>query len=226
MKDKTHIKICGITNEKDAFNAAAAGADYLGFIFVPNTPRALTITLAQPIIKALKKAHPHVQTVGVFQNQALAEIQEIVNALNLDFIQLHGDESLADCQQLSIPVIKTIILDSAQPENDIFQKIQTYAPSSSNQIHALLFDLPKGSKNHIGELFTPTLQKAMHHSPAFIAGRLQVDNVSEVVERIQPWGVDVASGVEIQPGQKCVEKMHAFCNTVRNTKHLNQKEKV
>lgn len=224
MVDRRRIKICGITNEQDALNAAVAGADYLGLIFVPNTPRAVALKQAEPIVSAIRENAAHVRMVGVFQNQALAEVEKIVSALKLDFAQLHGDESPDYCQQLPVPVIKTILLESS--EDAILQKMQTYTPSVLNNIHALLLDLPKGSKLTLEKVISASLQNAMREQTAFMAGRLQADHITAILDRFQPWGVDVASGVEERPRQKSVEKMRAFCSAVHSATDLNQKERV
>jgi phosphoribosylanthranilate isomerase len=223
MADRTRIKICGITNEQDALAAVAAGADYLGLIFVPGTPRAVTLEQAEPIVSAMRKNAPQVQLVGVFQNQALTEVENILNVLKLDFAQLHGDEPPEYCFQLPTPVIKTLLLDL--PEEALLQKMQTYKSSAMNNIHALLLDLPKGSPLTLEEAISPPLQKAVQEHPIFIAGRLQVETINAVITRFKPWGVDVASGIEERPRQKSVEKMRAFCNAVHSAAGLNQKER-
>lgn len=219
---KTVIKICGLTNEQDALHAIDAGADYLGLIFVPNTPRALSIEQARPIVEAVRRANADVRLVGVFQNQAFAEVQNIVNTLQLDFAQLHGEESLSDCQMLSVPVIKTMTLGSS--ETSALKKVQQYILKQN--IHGLLFDVPKGSRSHIEKVFSVNVQKLVKDIPYFIAGSLQPDTVYSTVQRIQPWGVDVASGVEIEPGKKSQEKMRAFCDAVHATESFSQEETV
>lgn len=213
------IKICGITNAQDALDAVNAGADYLGLIFVPGTPRALSVEQAQTVVQAVRENDRAIRVVGVFQNESQVVVEERIRALRLDLVQLHGDEPPAFCEALSVPVIKTVLLNGNMER--IFSTMQPY--QTLPILHALLLDLPKGSQGQISDVMTPEFFQSVQNAPVLLAGRLTTENVASVVNRFQPWGVDVASGVELAPGKKCPEKMRAFCSAVR-TPSFDQKE--
>ncbi|WP_373531521.1 N-(5'-phosphoribosyl)anthranilate isomerase [Vampirovibrio sp.] len=212
------VKICGITNVSDAMAAIQAGADWLGFIFVPDTPRFITVETAQAILQAVRSQSPPTQCVGVFQNASAETIQAHWAALGLDQIQLHGDETPAFCEQLPAPVIKTLLL---QPHLS-FSNLSTTAMAylQANNVKTLLLDLPKNSAvKAVGSLPDAVgLRSFLSTFPSLLAGGVTADNLQSVLEQFQPVGVDVASGVEQAPGQKDVEKMNRFCQIIQNFK--------
>ena len=141
MTPPTRIKICGVTRPDDALDALRAGADLLGLIFVPGTPRMITMERAKAVVEAVRVVSPETRLVGVFQNQPLETVREIMGTLSLDLAQLHGHESLEKCRALPWPVLKTLLLETS--EASILEKIHRYAPSPRNNIEALLLDCPK-----------------------------------------------------------------------------------
>lgn len=209
------IKICGITNEPDAIAAIQAGADWLGLIFVPGTPRFITIETAQVILEKVRSANPKTQVVGVFQNASHETIQAHLDRLPLNQIQLHGNESPEFCAQIQVPVIKTILI---QPELD-HAHLNTQAAAYLQQpnVQYLLLDLPKGAflKNVLNLPNPETFKQFLSQFPCLLAGGLNPENTRQALERFQPGGVDVASGVEQSPGRKDVEKMNRFCEIVQ-----------
>lgn len=216
MSAPVKIKICGITRAEDALNAVKAGADYLGLIFVSASPRSVSPENAQKIVDTVKTQFPDIKIVGVFQDHSLVDIQAILETVRLDFVQLHGTESVEFTQALPVPVIKTVILSA--DETSLLQRIQPYA--SLNNLHAFLLDLPKGAKASITEVpFAYNIQKLLNQRPYFIAGKLDSINVSEAIQQLTPFGVDVASGVESAQKEKnikkSIEKMNAFCQAVK-----------
>lgn len=205
---KTLIKICGITSVQDAELAIEAGADFIGLIFVPETPRYIDTETAKEIVSAINGQVP---VVGVFQNPDEEDIQSILDQVPLDYIQLHGQETPQQCQKLNRPVIKTVsILETLDTEN-----VQSYL--SIDQVEYILIDRPK-DQSSLSLLDIPEDQLATirNHRPILLAGGVTPDNVIVLLERFMPHGIDVASGVESAPGRKDPQKMINLCSTIRH----------
>ncbi|MEE9296749.1 MAG: phosphoribosylanthranilate isomerase [Phycisphaerae bacterium] len=196
----TRVKICGITNRRDALEAVEAGTDALGFVFAPS-PRRITPDDARAIIKGLP---PFVTTVGVFVDAATEEIEWVSAAAGVDMVQLHGQEPSEVCARCSRPVIKRIAVSSDDTHADLSARVQGYRAS------LYLLDPGAGS----GETFRWELVRAVE-GPLLVAGGLNPDNVKSLIQEVRPFGVDVSSGVEEQPGQKDPEKLRAFLRAVR-----------
>lgn len=203
----TIIKICGITTAKNAQLAIEAGATWLGLIFVPNTPRTV-VTSELLAITQLARTNG-IQLVGVFKNQPIELINGIAESLQLQLIQLHGDETPQDCQQCLKPVIKVFALEPFPSA----EQVLPYQPF----IDYVLLDLPKGypSLPQWATYPVEALQKAIN-LPILLAGKLTAETVGAVVSQHHPAGVDVASGVETTvAGEKSTEKMTVFVENVR-----------
>ncbi len=197
---RTRVKICGITNLIDAETALKSGADALGFIFVPDTPRYITPDNASEIITELP---PFIATVGVFRNSEQTEVQAIALECGITSIQLHGSETPEYCNQLSLPVIKVIELQS---ENDL-QSIEKYT------VNALLVDKPKAIST--GTINLELAKKARTYTNRLIlAGGLTPNNVADAIRCVKPYAVDVASGVEAEKRRKDPDKISAFMQAV------------
>ncbi len=217
------IKICGITNPTDAMAAIEAGADWLGLIFVPQTPRFVPVESATEIMRQLRALYPETTVVGVFQNQSLSDIERLIQVLKLNRVQLHGHESPDFCAQISVPVIKTLLLHPELPELDISElRRQSATFLEVPQVQALLLDLPKGSAipsvlnvTH-SDAHSEKLRSFLSDFPCLLAGGLTPDNIQPALQIFQPAGVDVASGVEQAPGKKDVDKIKRFCHIVQN----------
>ena len=193
------VKICGITNLEDAHHASTSGADALGFVFYPGSPRFINPDLARRIIADLP---PLVTTVGLFVNEAPARIRELVDFCGLNTVQLHGDEEPNQCNYPPCRVIKALRL--RQPmDSGLF---------AAYQVSALLLDA------YIPDQFGGTGQRCDWQQAAVIAaqhriilaGGLSSENVVDAVRQVRPYGVDVSSGVENKPGQKDPEKVARF----------------
>ncbi len=198
---RTRVKICGITNLTDAETTIDAGADALGFIFVPETPRYIKPVDAAEIIRALP---PFVTTVGVFRNAERKEIEDIATQTGTTSIQLHGTESPEFCTQLSLPVIKVFEL---QNEEDL-QTLEDY------NVNACLIDKPKSISK--GTVNWELAEKArLHTKKLILAGGLTPDNVADAIRYVKPYAVDVASGVELEKRRKNHRKIKAFIKAVR-----------
>lgn len=207
------VKICGITREDDALLAVAMGADAVGFIFAPSK-RQVAPTLVRDIIRRLP---PEVMTVGVFRDEAASRVVEIVNSTGLRAAQLHGRESAETTRWVRerVPyVIKAFV--AGDPE---------LAQARSYGADAILLDSPVPGS---GEVFDWSLAEGRPDGvPIILAGGLDPQNVAEAVRKVQPWGVDVASGVESdrgEPGQKDARKVHAFVQSAREAAPSEENE--
>jgi len=188
----TAIKICGITNIEDACCAAASGADAIGFIFHPPSPRYVTPGTVKKIIAELPYA---VITVGVFVNLDCTEVKRIMTLCGLDMVQLHGAESPAFCRQFpSAQVIKAIAL---RKEADLAH-VREY-PIKAMLVDA--FDPQRhGGTGEKADWALAAKVKKLH--PLILAGGLSLANIREAIKAVSPDAVDINSGVEIAPGRK------------------------
>ncbi len=182
------VKICGITNREDALAAVDAGARALGFIFYPKSPRAVT---PEQVAAFVKDVPDTIWKVGVFVNESPAKIEEIGAQLGLDIAQLHGAET-PDQHPRGLRVWKAFRMTPGQTAD-------THYPAE-----AILLDGPGA-----GTTFDWSLG-AGFAAPIIVAGGLDEHNVREAVARAHPWGVDVSSGVESEPGRKDHTRMKRF----------------
>lgn len=196
----TRIKICGITNLRDAMTAANAGTDALGFVFAPS-PRRIAPLDARAIIRELP---PFINKVGVFANACRDEIISIIGRTGINAVQLHGNESPVECQEFAVPVIKRIKIDPDDTARSIKRKIENY------DITTFLLDPGSGD----GLTFDWTIARSLKRN-IIIAGGLNLDNVSRVIRLLRPYGVDICSGVEKSKGIKDLRKMKRFIREVR-----------
>jgi phosphoribosylanthranilate isomerase len=195
------VKICGITNEADAFAAVEAGADALGFMFYPASPRHVAAAVVSEIVPRLPA---HVLTLGVFVNPVLDEARAIVAACGMGGVQLHGDETSELCAQFA--PLKVWKAFRVRDESSL-------KPLPSYAVDAWLLDAHSAKGlGGTGERFNWDLAvraKSLGR-PVVLAGGLTPENIAEAVRQVQPWGVDVSSGVEAAPGQKDHAKVRAF----------------
>ena len=201
MTYRTRIKICGLTDPVDAGVAVDLGADMLGFVFAPS-PRRLDVREAALFWPSLPRGVPK---VGVFKDQDEGEVAGVLGALQLDYIQFHGDENPAFCRTFGVPVIRAASVLSVR-DLEAFEEW--------GFADFFLVDLPK-ERTHGVIAREVALAAANLSRPALVAGGLAPENVGEMVRAVQPWGVDVARGVEREPGKKDIEKMRRFVEEVR-----------
>lgn len=196
----TRIKVCGITNVDDARAAVAAGVDAIGLVFAPSK-RRVDFALARDIVAA---APPLVNVIGVFMDQDLRVVIELVGVLRLDAAQLHGAEPPEYCEALACKVIKRFDVPPDATAATLNERIAAYETATP------LLDPGAGD----GQVFDWSLARDLER-PVIIAGGLSPENVSEAIRAARPLGVDVASGVEAVPGRKDHEKLRAFVRAVR-----------
>lgn len=193
------VKICGITNLEDALHAIACGADALGFVFFPGSPRFVDPDRARQIIAELP---PFVTTVGLFVNEPPARIREMVDFCGLNTVQLHGDEEPDQCCYPPCRVIKALRL-KAEMDESFFASF----PASALLLDAYVPD-KFGGTGHRCDWEKAAAVASSHR--VILAGGLTPDNVAEAVQQVHPYGVDVSSGVEEKPGKKDPEKVARF----------------
>jgi phosphoribosylanthranilate isomerase len=206
----TKIKICGIKTLRNALIAIDAGADYLGFNFYPKSPRFVDKETCAQITSVLKREHPNVKLVGVFVNLPVEEIKNILNICSLDLAQLHGDESPKTFSKLAPRAFKAF---RGIPDEEIKLYARSEAPSFL--VDATLTGSYGGTG--ITADWSAAAKLAIHH-PLFLAGGLKPENVAEAVRQVNPWGVDVASGVESRPGEKDAKMIKDFVQAVHSVK--------
>jgi phosphoribosylanthranilate isomerase len=204
----TKIKICGITNRQDAQLAIELGADALGFIFYPNSPRSIKVQDAANICNELP---PFVTKVGVFVDELEYEIEKALGECLLTALQFHGEEPPGFCQKFPAKSIKAIhVRDEA-----------SLRAAAEYDVDALLLDSYTDSeRGGTGKTFDWSLAvkaKELLTPPIILSGGLTTANVQEAVRKVRPYAVDVASGVEREPGKKDPEKLRRFIELCKSS---------
>ncbi|POQ05866.1 phosphoribosylanthranilate isomerase [Pseudomonas syringae] len=200
-------KICGITRIEDALAAAEAGADAIGLVFYPKSPRAVTVLQARAIIAALP---PFITTVGLFVNASRCELNEKLDAVALDMLQFHGDETPEECDGYHRPYIKALRVKAG---DDIAGVCRTYRNARGVLLDTYVEGVPGGT----GETFDWALIPDDLDKPVILAGGLTSANVAQAIAQVRPYAVDVSGGVEKSKGIKDREKILAFMSAVHGT---------
>jgi len=203
---RTRVKICGVTRLEDALVACHAGADALGFIFFAPSPRNIEIEAARTIARVLPA---FVTTVGLFVDPDQDMVERARDAVPLDLLQFHGNESPEVCEQFGVPYIKAVRM---RPEVDLLECARRYKCARG----LLLDTYVSGTKGGTGERFDWTLIPAEVSLPIVLSGGLDPENVVAAIRGIRPWAVDVCSGVEATKGIKDPARILAFMTGVRN----------
>jgi phosphoribosylanthranilate isomerase len=201
---KTRIKICGLTREEDVDAAVAAGADALGFVFYPPSPRYLTPQRAAELVK---RVPPFVDVVGLFVNEAPEVVRAACDALPINVLQFHGDEDAAYCRQFSRPYLRAA---RVRPELDLVEFAGSFPDARGLLLDAFVEAYGGGGHVFDWTLIPPDL-------PGFLvlSGGLTAANVGDAIRRVRPVAVDVSSGVEMGKGIKDHSKIAAFVAAVR-----------
>jgi phosphoribosylanthranilate isomerase len=201
---KTRIKICGLTREEDVDAAVAAGADALGFVFYPPSPRYVT---AQRAVELVRRIPPFVEVVGLFVNEPPEVVQAVCAALPISILQFHGDEDAAYCRQFSRPYLRAA---RVRPELDLVEFAGSFPDARGLLLDAFVEGYGGGGHVFDWTLIPPDL-------PGFLvlSGGLTAANVGDAIRRVRPVAVDVSSGVEMGKGIKDHSKIAAFVAAVR-----------
>jgi phosphoribosylanthranilate isomerase len=201
---RTRIKVCGITRLDDARRAVELGVDALGFVFWPGSPRCVSADSAADIAAALP---PFVATVGVFVNQPLDEIAAIVSAVGLSAVQLHGDEGPDAWLRMPGRCIKAVGVGAGFEAAEL----ERWPP----RVWPLLDALDPARRGGTGRIVDWSVAAgAARVRRVILAGGLDASNVGEAIARVRPFAVDVASGVESEPGVKDPGRLRAFVERV------------
>jgi len=211
---RTRIKICGITRVEDGVAAARAGADAIGLVFWPGTPRRVDVARARAIAAALP---PLVSTVGLFVDPSADEVRAVLDAVPLCALQFHGHEDAALCRAFGRPYLKAIPVGA---EGDLLESLSSYGDAAGVLLDAPPSDgLPGGT----GRTFDWNRIPAALPLPLVLSGGLNAGNVGDAIRRARPWAVDVSSGVEAlgadgrpQKGIKDAARIAAFVAEVRH----------
>jgi phosphoribosylanthranilate isomerase len=206
-RPRLFVKICGITSVEDGRQAVEAGADALGFVFWPPSPRYVTPERAAAITAALP---PLVVRVGVFVDASRDELARTADAAGLDLLQLHGQESPECFAALPRRALKALRVG----EGFRSQEAEAFARSAAG---VLLDTHRPEAPGGTGRAFDWTKVRGLRERVPFLllAGGLTPDNVADAIDAVDPHGVDVSSGVEAEPGRKDVEKLRAFVEAAR-----------
>lgn len=193
---RTRIKICGITRPEDATLAVQLGADAVGFVLWPASPRAVTPAQAA----AIDTTGGFSARIGVFVNAPPREVAEAVRVARLGAVQLHGDEDASDFSQVGAPVIKAMTLTDS---SDVARAIALPA-----EVTVLVDASDSAKRGGTGRLADWSLARAVSDArPVILAGGLSASNVGDAIRAVRPWGIDVSSGIEAAPGVKSSERM-------------------
>lgn len=218
----TKVKICGLSEIEHAVVASEAGADFLGLVFAPSR-RQIALEKGGQLAEVIRGLKPRPKVVGVFVNATPEEVNRVAEYCRLDWVQLSGDESWQYCQEISKPIIKALHVAQGQTAEDIIAEIEKgYRLLLQKELICLL-DSPVGDfYGGTGQAFDWQLAAEVSASfPVMVAGGLTPENVAQLVSRVQPWGVDVSSGVETN-GRKDAAKIRGFIQEVRKVEQVLQ----
>lgn len=205
---RTRVKICGITRPDDAVAAAECGADAIGLVFYGRSPRAVSVAQARDIVAALP---PFVATVGLFVDAPPAEVEAVLAAVPLSLLQFHGSEAPEYCVRFGRPYLKAVAM---QPGVDLDAMAEAYAGAAALLLDTYLVGTPGGTGIRFDwAQVPPRVAKRL-----ILAGGLDPENVETAIRAVQPYGVDVSSGVEVAKGLKDSNKIAAFMRGVERAR--------
>jgi len=201
----TRIKICGITRARDALAAAELGADAIGLVFYPRSPRAVNAATA---LQILAEVPPFLSVVALFVDEPASAVDRILSQVPVDTLQFHGDESPGFCNRFGRPWLKALRVREGV---DVAAAVRDYAAARAILLDSWQEGVPGGT----GRTFDWNLAPTALPRPVVLAGGLDDGNVGEAVRRVRPAAVDVSGGVESAPGVKDREKIRRFIAAVR-----------
>lgn len=215
---RTKVKICGLTTLEDTRFASGALADYLGFIFYPESKRYIEPAKAGAIINWVEGPGK----VGVFVNQPLDDVNSIAKQTGIDMVQLHGNESPEYCSMIDLPVIKVLHISEETTAADLKNEIVSFR----EQADYFLFDTKtEGKWGGTGKVFNWDLLKDItEEKPFFLSGGLNAANVKDAIQTVSPSAIDLSSGLEESPGLKDFDKLEEFFELMREIWEEQEKE--
>jgi phosphoribosylanthranilate isomerase len=203
---RTRVKICGITSVNDALAAARHGADAIGLIFYPPSPRLVSLDRAREIAASLP---PFVARVAVFVNPAAREVDAVIRACRPDLLQFHGEETADYCRSFGVPYLRSLRVRKGV---DLLESLSPFGDAAGWLLDAYRQELYGGT----GEAFDWDLVPRSLARPLVLSGGLDAENVGAAIRRVRPWAVDVSSGVEAAKGVKDERRIAAFMEAVRS----------
>ncbi len=203
---RTRVKICGITSVSDGLAAARHGADAIGLIFYPPSPRLVTLERAREIAASLP---PFVARVAVFVNPTAADVAAAIRACRPDLLQFHGEETAEFCRGFNVPYLRAL---RVRPGVDLLESLSPFGDAAGWLLDAYRQELYGGT----GEAFDWDLVPRALARPVILSGGLDAGNVGAAIRRVRPWAVDVSSGVEAAKGAKDERRIAAFMEAVRS----------
>ena len=204
MNQRTRIKICGVRREADVEAAVEAGADAIGLVFHPPSPRHVAVARAAELVRRLP---PFVAPVALFVNAEVSEVQAVLAAIPMLVLQFHGEETPGYCARFGRPYLKAVRM---APGVDLLDSSRRFASAQ-----ALLLDAHVEAYGGGGKVFDWSLVPADVARPVVLSGGLHAGNVIAGIQQVRPWAVDVSSGVESARGVKDAELIRRFCEAVR-----------
>ncbi|MGB5539698.1 MAG: phosphoribosylanthranilate isomerase [Gammaproteobacteria bacterium] len=204
---RTRVKICGITRAEDAAAVVASGADALGLVFYPRSPRFVSTATARAIAMSVA---PFVTVTGLFVNASEDAIRAVLAQVPLGLLQFHGQETHQDCKRFGLPFIKSIAM---QPGTDVVATMDQYPDAAGFLLDTWQPDAHGGG----GEPFDWGRVPTGAPAPLILAGGLTPDNVAVAIRATRPYAVDVSSGVEQARGIKSADRIAAFMKGVANS---------
>ncbi|MBM5570381.1 MULTISPECIES: phosphoribosylanthranilate isomerase [Deefgea] len=203
---RTRVKVCGLRDAQTARAVAQAGADAIGLVFYPPSPRHVSIEQATEIVASLPA---FVMSVGLFVNESALVVSSVLEKVPLDLLQFHGDEDLAYCSQFGRPFIKAV---RVKPDLNLLEYAQQFV---SPLCRGLLLDAwVDGVPGGTGHSFDWNGLPSEWPLPLILSGGLHAGNIAQAIKQVRPWAVDVSSGVEVSKGVKDLQRVDAFIRAV------------
>ena len=201
----TRVKLCGFTHPDDVAIAVDLGADALGFVFYPPSPRALTLEQAVVLTRPVPA---FVTRVGLFVDASEAMVRETFDRARLNLVQYHGAETPEFCQAVGLPYIRAI---RVRPEMDLIAEMERYGDASGFLLDAYKPGVPGGTGESFDWGLIPKTDR-----PVILAGGLTPENAMDAIQVVAPWALDVSGGIESAPGRKDPDKMARFIAACRS----------
>lgn len=215
MTHRTRIKLCGLTRPEDIRAAVAAGADAIGLVFYPPSPRHVS---AEQAARLLQELPAFISSVGLFVNADLDQVRQVLATAPISMLQFHGDETPEQCagiaEAVGRPFLRALRIRPETKSADLLESALRYR-GASPLFAGLLLDTWSDAYGGTGKVFDWSLIPAEIAHQAVLSGGLNVQNVTDAVRRIRPHAVDVSSGIEASKGVKDTALMQAFANAVR-----------
>ena len=202
---RTRVKICGITRPEDALAAVRCGADAIGLVFHPASPRFVQLDVARAVAMAVPA---YVAIVGLFVNATVAEIERALEQVPLTLLQFHGQESNESCSRYGIPFTKAVHMVKGV---DVNPALLAYPDSRGFLLDTFVAGIPGGT----GQVFDWSMIPQDLSAPIILAGGLTAQNVGNAVLRVRPYAVDVSGGVEVTKGIKDAKRIEEFIVAVQ-----------